>query len=327
MYYHIKKALYLLATLFIFSCLDNVKHENPLDPHNKNSGLTINGVVSTFYPPVQPIGNAVISLHPGDIKIFSDINGAFSLEELEKGEYKIFAEAEGYSVDSIQISLTENTKIDFFLDGLPYFDKINLTTHHTSRFFPIDDMFFLQLNVIVNDPDGIADINKVYFEIPEISLSDTLLSSLQAGIFNLLLSVEDLHVNTIHTLIGRELVLGVSDDAGFTVLSQPQFLTRIIDITPVVKAPTNLETVTGDSILFSWEKILLPFWFSHKIEIYQINFGLLTKIMEVNDIGRTTVSRSIKNTLTPADYVWILTVTDEFGNTSSSKEGTFHISN
>lgn len=319
------KRFFFIFLIFIYSCLDNVKHDNPLDPHNKNSGFSISGKVSSLYSPVKPIFNAVLSLHPGDLRIFSDIDGNFMFDGLEKGSYTIFSDAQGYSKDSLQLDLSEDKQINFFLDGLPYFENIQLTTHHTSRFFPIDDMFFLQIATRVNDSDGIGDINKVYFDIPEINASDTLNASLETGSFSIILSVEDLPVNTIHTLIGRRIILSVSDDAGITIESDPKFLTRVIDITPVVTSLVNLQTVSNDSLLFTWEKIRLPYWFTHTIEIYQINLGLLTKVIEIKNISQDRISYTMKNNLNTADYVWILSVSDEFGNTSSSKEGAFHV--
>lgn len=320
-------AFYLLVVLNvgIISCFDDVAHENPLDPHNKNQGFIISGKVNTFYAPVRSISNAVITLMPNNNKFFSGSDGDFEISGLAPGNYTVFCTADGYGRDSTQIDLQANMKVSFFLDGLPFFENISLTTIHTSHFFPVDDMFFLQIDTRVNDLDGIADIDNVLFDIPEFNVSDTLEISLEAGLFTKRLSIDDLPVNTIQTLIGRAFILSVSDDAGVTIKSNQQFLTRVIDATPVLSQPINLQTVSPDSVRFAWEKVRLPYWFTQIIEIFRINQGLLTKTTEVKNIKGTKIDTVIENILPTADYVWILTVIDEFGNKSSSKEGIFHV--
>lgn len=322
-------AFYLLVVLNvgIISCFDDVAHENPLDPHNKNQGFIISGKVNTFYAPVRSISNAVITLMPNNNKFFSGSDGDFEISGLAPGNYTVFCTADGYGRDSTQIDLQANMKVSFFLDGLPFFENISLTTIHTSHFFPVDDMFFLQIDTQVNDLDGIADIDNVLFDIPEFNVSDTLEISLEAGLFTKRLSIDDLPINTIQTLIGRAFILSVTDDAGITTKSDKSFLTRVIEATPVLNQPQNLQTVPPDSIHFTWEKVRLPYWFSHTLEIFQINQGFLTKTTEINNIASIEIDTTIENTFPPGDYVWILTIIDEFGNTSSSKEGTFHVSN
>jgi len=323
-----KKITYslLLVSISLTACLNDVAHDNPLDPQSHNRGFSISGQVNTFYAPFRPIPNAVISLFPGEKKFFSLSDGSFSITDLKPGTYTVFCQADGYGADSLSIDLSNDQKITFHIDGLPFFERIALTTHHILRFFPVEDQFYLQVDARVNDPDGVADIKRVSFEIPDFSAKDTLAPSLNAGEFSNRLSIENLPVNTIHSLIGRDFILSIEDDPGQVVKSGDQYLTRVIDATPVVISPTNLQVVANDSITFKWQKLRLPYWYEHKIEIFQINLGLLTRVKEINSIPATAISKKIKNDLPTSDYVWILSVNDEFGNSSSGKEGTFHIS-
>ncbi len=323
-----KKSVYifLLISIALTACLNDVTHDNPLDPKSHNRGFSITGQVHTFYAPFRPVPNAVISLLPGEKKSFSSSEGSFSITGLTPGTYTVFCRADGFGADSLAIDLSKDQKIAFHLDGLPFFEKIALTTHHVLRFFPVEDQFYLQVDTRVNDPDGIADIKRVSFEIPDFSAMDTLAPSLNAGEFSNRLSIENLPVNTIHSLIGRDFILSIEDDPGQIVKSGDQYLTRVIDASPVVTSPTNLQVVPNDSITFKWEKLRLPYWYEHKIEIFQINLGLLTRVKEINNIPASAISQKTKNDLPTGDYVWILSVSDEFGNSSSGKEGTFHIS-
>ncbi len=318
-------ALFLL--LFAAGCLEDVPHDNPLDPQNSNRGYTLSGTVNTLYAPVQTISNAIITLEPGNEKVFSRSDGSFLLENLLPGDYTVYCTADGYTRDSLRVTLNANHVVNFFLDGLPYFETISLTTQHLSQFFPVEDLYYLQIEARVNDPDGIADINSVFFDIPEYNVHDTLFVSLEAGTFSRRLSIDDLPVNTIQSLIGRAFILSVLDDAGKTVKSGKRYLTRVIEETPVLNQPVNLQTVPVDSIRFIWQKVRLPYWFNLKIEIFQINQGLLSPVTTIPDIPGATQTLTISNTLPAANYVWILKVTDEFGNSSSSREGTFQVTN
>jgi len=318
--------LVLLISFSLISCLDDVPHDNPLDSQSKKYGFTINGKVRTLYAPVKLISNAVITLLPVNTKFFSNNEGNFEITGLLPGEYTVHCTSDGFAQDSININLQSNMDIDFFLDGLPFFEKIIISTHQVTRSFPVEAMFFLQLDVQVSDLDGIADINSVFFEIPELNVIDTLEASLTAGLFSKRLSIDDLPVNTIHTLIGRTFLLNVSDDAGITTKSDKRFLTRVIEETPIPTQPISFQTVVSDSIQFIWEKVRPPYWFTHTIEIFLINQQLLTKVFEIKNISGTDNTIMINAGLPSGDYVWILTITDEFGNTSSSsKEATFHV--
>ena len=179
----------------------------------------------------------------------------------------------------------------------------------------------------MNDLDGIADINRVQFQIPELNVIDTLSPSLDVGIFKRRFSIDDFPVNTIQTLIGREFILNVTDDESVTINSEKQFLTRVIEKTPVLIEPVSFQTIVTDSIQFIWEKVREPFWFEHSIEIFQINQSLLLKIDEIKTIANSETFLSIKNLLPTGDYIWVLKISDEFGNTSisSSIKGRFHV--
>ncbi len=326
-----KRTIFLLILLsgpmlLTTSCLSDVSHENPLDPKSGSTGYIISGIVNTRYAPYRPVANAVVSLFPGNSKVFSDNDGNFIFSGVAPGAYTVYCSADGRSRDSLNIQVATDRKIDFFLDGLPFFEGISLTTHHISRFFPVDDLYFLQIDAQVNDLDGIANIKQVSYAIPAYSASDTLAISLNAGFFSSRLNIENLPISSIHSLIGRSFILSVTDDPGQTIQSDPRYLTRVIDPTPVVISPTNLQVVANDSITFAWQKTRLPYFFTQSIEISQINLGLLTRVAEFKAIPSGQTKMTIENTQPTSDYIWILSVKDEFGNTSSSKEGSFHIS-
>ncbi|KAA3657539.1 MAG: carboxypeptidase regulatory-like domain-containing protein [Calditrichaeota bacterium] len=309
-----------------YACFDDVPHENPLDPHNTENRLTIDGTVQTYYPPRRPIANAIVTIQPGNRRIFSNQEGYFIFTDILSDDYTVYATAEGYHQDSIQITIDgTETSLDFELDGLPYFKNIAMTTHHVSRHFPIDEMYSLQIDATVDDNDGIADINQVSFAIPEFNQTSILDATQDFGVFSKTLSIEEVPVSSIHALIGRQFILNVTDDVGITVSSDAQFLTRVIDLTPQLEFPIELDTVATTQNVFRWERVHLNYPFICKLEIFQINIGNLVKVKEYTNIPADERSIVIDYEFSRGNYLWILTIIDEFGNTSSSKEGTFHV--
>ncbi len=271
--------------LFLVGCMDDVAHDNPLDPANDSNTLQISGQVFTFYHPRSEITGATIHIDPGDGITISDQSGFYEIHHLAPGTYTIWCLADGYNQDSLEIVLNGNLKQDFFLDGSPEFTEISIRAHHHSRWFPREEIYFLELETRVTDPDGIGDIRSVTCSIPSLDFQDTLQPGLEAGFFSKELFGQDLPVTSIHQLIGQEIVLEVMDDYGTSAKSESHYLTRILEQTPVLLNPSGLESVQGDTITFTWEDLSLPFPASLRIDIFQISLGIARKVDVIKDLS------------------------------------------
>ncbi|NOX90195.1 MAG: carboxypeptidase-like regulatory domain-containing protein [Calditrichaeota bacterium] len=306
-------------------CVSDAPHDNPLDIQNGKATFKIQGKVFTYYPPYKPVAGVFIFLKPTDQITVSGQNGEYAFSGLEAGAYTLICQAEGYAADSVRLNLSEKTTHDFFLDRLPYFKEIILRTHHLARWFPVEDIYYLELGVKAADPDGIGDLNAVYFQIPELNFTDTLQAGTDAGAFGKYLSENDLPVQKLAQLIGKQFTFIVKDDPGFSAVSDPEFLTRIIEQTPVLVSPVGLESVTSDTVTFRWQKVNLNYDFTYKIKLFQINLGVFTQIDEITGIPPSSASFSYETGLQAGEYFWRIYIVDEFGNTSGSKEGAFKI--
>ncbi len=313
------------AVLLLSSCLNDAPHDNPLDARSSAASLLLSGDVFTFYQPHSKVPGAVLMLQPGNHAALSDAGGHYRFTGLSAGTYQLTCAAAGYARDSLTIYLTETTKKDFYLDRLPYFNSITLTTHHVSRWFPVEDIYYLQIQTVVDDPDGISDVKTVYYTIPEDSFCDTLQATINAGVFARRAGVENLPVQNIQQLIGKKFDFYVEDDPGFSGESTEHYLSRIIEETPVLFYPVGLETVADSVINFQWQKVNLPYDFTFTIELLQNNLGVFSKIDEISDLAGEATSYLYQAPLTAGDYLWIVYLVDSFGNSSSSKEGAFRI--
>lgn len=317
---------YLIAFSFcvlLLSCIPDAERDNPLDIHGSGPHLQLDGVIYTFYPPHQVIKNASLYLQPCNLITVSDQNGVYQFNNITPGNYTIICDADSFASNTVQIEIKSDIKQDIFLNGLPQITKTKLTTHHVSRWFPVEDVYYMEIGATVYDFDGLGDINSVYYKIPSIGFADTLKSGIVPGLYSTLVYEEDFPVNTLSSLIGKEFIFYAEDEPGTLVTSEKHFITRIIEEIPTLTSPVQMEEVSGSPITFYWGNIFLPFEFTFKIELFRIDINMFTKIDEIVDIPSNSNSFSYNSGLTAADYYWILFIVDEFGNSSRSKEGAF----
>lgn len=315
----------IVKLLGLNGCLDDVPHSNPLDPANGDQIFEVRGSVSTYYQPRKNLANALLILQPGNYVTFSDAEGGYYLGSLKAGKYFITCSAEGYRTIAESLYVSQSLHHNIMLNGMPYFKTLSLKTHHLSRWFPIDDVYYLEMLADVGDMDGLGDVATVVFEIPNYSFTDTLAPEIEAGLFKKISYSSNLPVSQIHELTGKPFVFIVRDDLGAQTAAPPQYLTRIIAETPTLLAPVEFQIISDQSITFQWQKMRLPFPISFKIEIYRINMGLDTKVDEINNIPGSVAFYNYSSLLLSGEYFWTLYIIDEYGNSSRSKEGAFRI--
>jgi hypothetical protein len=316
---------FIFLGLIFLKCISDAPRNNPLDPQNPNGGVELSGTVSTFYVPHQPIGNARVVLNPGNIILLTNQQGQFTFSNIKPGIYSLFSTAVGFAKDSLQIEISNTTSTNFFLNGLPYFKEARLVTQHISRWFPSGDVFSMQIEVIANDRDGEGDLDKIWYELESFSFADTLIQVTPGSEnFRGIASEFDLPLNNLHELIGKPITLFIKDFPGDTIVSENHFLSRIIDETPQLVSPVSLAIINTFPILLEWQRVTnLQYPFSYRIEIFSIDLGLRVDVIE--NIPASESNFQYTNILGNGDYFWVLYILDEYGNSSSSKEGSFRM--
>jgi Carboxypeptidase regulatory-like domain len=328
----IEKRLPILSIKFIclsvgilalthLGCFSDASRDNPLDPAN---GIYVSGIVKRLYSN-DGLSNAQIRLNPGNKITISDKNGNYRFSGVSPGLYEVMVSAEGFSKDTTEINLTNNTQVNFALDSLPYLKKINVTTSHITHWFPPDDIYSMLLETTGYDGDGSGDIKNVWYQIEEINFSDTLQRTAPGGnIFRGQAVVLDLPVFNLQELIGKPFKFFIADLPGNTTESPPHFISRIIEETPQLSSPVGLTIISSSQIIFKWQAITnIHFPYTQKIEIYSIGLGL--KVDEINNINSDLSDFTYNSSLSNGDYYWVLYIVDEFGNNSGSKEGSFRV--
>lgn len=318
-------AILLLAALFLSSCLNDVPHDNPLDPAQGRTGFEVSGVVQTYYAPHMPIDGALVWLKPGTYIGLSAADGTFRIQGIEAGDYTIYCSSDRFQKDSLHLQVFANTSLNFTLNGLPHFVSHSVTTHYIARWFPLEDVYYLQVTAEVNDPDGLADLKGVRCEIPYTAFADTLDPDSKAGRFKKNIFNKSLNITSLQDLLGYPVYLTAEDKPGATVHSEGLYPARVIEKTAVLLSPVELESVPADSIHFRWDLTPLPFEYNLRIDIYAINAGIATSVETIDGISNQQTDWLYRSTLPAGDYFWTLTIQDTFGNSSQSREGVFQI--
>lgn len=321
------KIITLLLTLtLIIGCISDAPRDNILDPKSGNFKISgnLNGIVTTYYQPFLPLANVFLRIDSLNISTQTDENGMYEISNIPAGEYILECFFYDYRADTAIIFINNDTyEQNFNLNALPTFESIIVNSHHVSRWFPAEDFYYLNVEVNINDLDGLNEIDSVKIDIPSIGFSDTLFSSGANGTYQQILHENQIPVQTIRSLEGIPMHFVCWDRVGNKTVSIDKFIPRIVQDVPVIVAPTGLQIVNTFPFEFSWQQVFLEYEFHFKIEIYQINIGIFSKIREYDNIMSNETMFMVNQALPAGDYFWTINIVDEFGDTSSGKEGTF----
>ncbi|MFQ6113787.1 MAG: carboxypeptidase regulatory-like domain-containing protein [bacterium] len=321
-------AILVFGLIWQVSCFNNAERTNPLDPKSdnfKNVG-SVTGQALTFYVPFNAIPDVEIRMEPGTFVTKSDADGEFQFNNVPVGRRSISAQKEGFVtlVDSIDVQLGRSTSVQLHLDGLPIISSFSVISCHISRWWPQSDLFLLEVMAELQDLDGVNDIALVLFEIPDMNFLDTLQVTQSSGVFTTRISESQLPEGNLQVVLGRELLIKAVDRAGCENSSQPKFLARIIEQEPRFESPAG-DSLDVSKPLLKWIPIRLSFNFTYKVEVFRVNEGFSSIVESITNIDPSVSSITVSEALPSGVYFWTVSVIDEFGNWSRSKEASFVI--
>lgn len=310
-------------------CLGDAPRDNPLDPAINPNNASLSGQVLTLYPPRQPLVGATVTLSPGGRLARSDATGSFQFEGLAPGTYTLTAAHPGFAPDTEQVTVNSHQVISVFLDALPVVDSLSLTTHHVARSFPPDDLYQYTLSAYISDPDGLQDIALAWYDISGEQFLDTLVfqnaRNSRQGLYSVQRTAAQLPGGSLHRMVGKAFQLHVIDVAGNEITAAPLFISRIIETIPTIVSPAGLSTVNQFPVDLTWQPLALPFPFHLRIDLHRVNLGLPTLLDTFEPISPDSTRFTLTTPLTSGDYLWVLFIVDNLGNTSRSREGVFRV--
>lgn len=330
-----RRGLIALGTLFVslavcglVGCLGDASHSNPLDPLSngfEEVGI-YNGRVTGIYSPFQGLSGASVWLTPGPFLAQTDSDGQFHFDRLPAQNYNVRAEKDGFStvIDSVRVRVGRVVGDTLRLDGLPVVSNLELVTVHHSRWWPPPlDLFSLEVTATVSDPDGAPDVTQVWLEIPEMNFADTLIATTEPGLFVRNLTEADLPAPSLSSLLGRTLQIRLLDRAGIDNVIPARSLVRVIEQTPVATDPQGLVAVADATPKLTWDKMRLAYPFEYHVEVIRQEANVAIQVQTMAGISPDSTSVRVSAPLAPGTYSWAVSVVDEFGNRSRSKEAGF----
>ncbi len=329
--------LTLTGLLLWSGCLGDLPRDNPLDPQSdryKPQGR-LEGVVTRQYPPYPPLAEVTVHLLPasnaseGGRLAYTDPNGMFVFDELPPGDYLLLAQTAGYRAlqDTLTVTVTagQTQTVIVRMNALPHFTDYAAVTIHISRWWPATDLYRLEVEATVTDPDDVRDVVRVWLEIPALDFADTLEALQPTGRFFKTLLQQELPGGSLHNLLGYELYLGAFDRTGDTVYTPAFQLVRVIDDVPVALDPRGLAAVDTTQPVLRWEPITLPFSFSYRIDLVRREADLDIPVLTLSGLSALLDSIRVPQPLASGVYYWTISVVDTFGNRSRSKEAGFQV--
>ncbi len=313
----------LIVVLFIDGCSLNAPHDNPLDPQSpsyKGSGSVSGRVTLINFP-----GSGVASVHvytlPSTFEVVTDSIGYYQLPEIPAGKYTLIASKYSLTPDTtnFQISIGEHLSINFSMNAFPTILSTKVLTRKIDQWWP-NPVYFAEITATVDDVNGISDIDSVWFNVD--SLMFPMAYSLADKNFHLTIYSYQFPSNNIEWLVGKQLYIVARDLTKSIGRSNTFFISRVIEQEAVPSYPEFQDTTTVSPV-FTWVAPSVRFLYTYTLTVVRMDAGTQETVWTQDNIGNYLLSYTYPSTLTTGNYFWTISVVDEYGNYSCSKQSSF----
>lgn len=318
--------LYLISIVLIAGCIDDAPRDNPLDPDSPAyiSSGSITGVIKIANQSTAIAGAAIADLDES-IFVVTDTLGYFVFNHLASGRHTFVCSKENFTNDTFQVEILDraSTHVVRGLNGAPVALSQNILTRKID-YVSFSPKYFVDIVAEVNDPNSFLDLDSVWF-----SVVDTIFFPLKpvAGTNTFITTIykNELPTNTIQWLVKKPLHIVSRDRQSAISISDPFFVSRIIENTSTPVFPSQ-NTLNTDSIYFRWTPPDITFNYTSTVTVYQagtenvvVSYPGLISFYE-----RYPTDGSFLH-LDPGNYFWAISIVDDFGNYSRSKESYFTV--
>ncbi|TET81240.1 carboxypeptidase regulatory-like domain-containing protein [candidate division TA06 bacterium] len=313
-----KRRLAVLLLLLLCSC--RAERFNPLDPRSPRfkDEWVVAGTVRDWNSGY--IEGVRIELKPGLMSGVTDGTGEYEIKKVPRGSYTAVASKEFCSAETIQVEVVPGspTIVDFKLDRLPVFSQIRATTHDDS--ISTGNDLYAVFSAKVLDPDGWVLSDSVFLGLDTSIVWP--MRDLGSDSFGLTLPDDSLPGNNLEYLIGRDLVLLATDNAGRCSISDAFGITRIIYDIPVALSPRFYAPQNPPT--FKWSGIDVQFEFTYTLTVEMLYPSDTTWVYGGISSDSTSYYQE-SDTLPPGGFLWSIEALDLFGNSSKSRVEPFTV--
>ena len=326
----------VLMGLLWTGCLGEAPHDNPLDPRSddfRNEGALSGTVTDRAEQPLPDVEVRLIPASPGPdeptaFTTRTGSQGRFRFRDVPaEPRYRLEAWKDGFAHARLDSTGVESGQVvdlpALRLNALPSIEAITLRTVHISRWWP-GDLYFAEVSARVSDPDGLVDVDSVWFEISQLDFRAGLIPE-SGGLFAQQIDEAMLPVPSLSSMLGHALLLRAIDAEGDTASTMPQQFVRVIHETPVAVAPSGDVLTSTDLPLLSWDPLDLNYTFTYQVDVFRDEVNRAIRVLRISDLSNMQTTFQLETALQTGSYYWTVAVVDDFGNVSRSKEAAFRI--
>jgi hypothetical protein len=285
----------------------------------------------------QSISGVSVTITALGLFVRSDGEGVARFEDLPPGDWWVSAEKSEspgarFGLDSLLVTISSLIEADrsIFLDALPEFQMLTVTSLATSSIGQVDPQYSLRIRAIVTDPDGIIDLLRVEAMLIDTSRDDTIRSSLvfdnDSSLWFTEIPSDSFPGNLIDNALGLPVVVEAFDRAGYRSPAQTRYLTRVIHGVPQLFLESGGATPTLAWIYDLWSEMPSISLFKYQVRIYHNNIQRIRRYLRTVVPEQRAYNQHIVDTeLPPGPYIWEVWVLDNFGNSSRSAPGYFTV--
>ena len=312
----------------LVGCLD-APRDNSLDPSSPyfQNSASVSGQVIVRDQNSGIVAASVICVEQG-ISVTTDSNGTYAFQRLSSGMFALIASKTGFISDTqrVQLNAGASIKVSFALNGAPIIVSESIITHKYDQYYP-SPVYTVDVTASVTDPNSITDVDSVWFAVDMLLYPmpySTTTRQYQTTLFKY-----DFPTNTIDWLVGKPLTIRSTDRHGAVGISTPFSVTRVIENSAVPTYPTSLNNDTTSSTpLLKWLPPGVTFNYSYTLQCSRVDAGTQTLVWTLSNLNSTNLQQQFPGdgsglTLASGNYVWSVTIVDNFGNSSRSKEVAF----
>lgn len=322
-----KRQYILIFMVILVGCIDDAPRDNPLDPLSPAyiTAGSVKGVVHFAHQLAGVAGVTVTNLNE-NIFVLTDSLGNFSFNRLTAGVHRFVCSKQNFTNDTFQVEVNDRTTTYVVrgLNAAPMVLSQSILTRKIDQYFP-SPQYFVEVAAEVTDPNNLNELESVWFVVD--TLQFPMEYSLQSKKFITTVYKYNIPTNTIQWLVGKPLYIVARDTVGATGTSAPFFVTRVIEqtATPIPSNPDSLPTFE-----LKWLPPEVTFNFSYTVTLSRIDGGVPTLLKAYTGINsfyeKLTYPYDSNDTpLSPGNYLWSVTVVDDFGNYARSKESSFTV--
>jgi hypothetical protein len=309
-------------------CAPDPPHDNPLDPNSPNykSAGNFSGKVLTLGLPYAGVPNVLVTLLQNGSAQLTASDGSFSFPDAPSGNIAVTISKSGYLTDTLHLEVSIGGNIDTLvhIDALPQVSGARVVTTKVDHWYP-GPAYSATVTATVTDPDGQVDIIDSTVQVHIDSLSFTMNRTTGSN-YEVVIDDSQLPNQDLQWLVGKDIVISATDHESGAGSSAPFFVSRIIEPEAVPTSPTSLQSTVASPVL-EWNPPTVSYNFTYQLQVVHIDTstGIQAVVWSESGLSSTDLSFTYPGSLSSGTYFWTVTVIDDYGNSSRSKEASFMV--